>query len=193
MQYRNDTDILMQTTSQMATVVERMEARSHQALQLIESGATALDQSARRLSGAGEQLAGDALRVIGEKAQQTLSQGVAQAANEFSQHLRQSAETAKQAAEALAEQRRLLSMAQRALVWKGLMALAMGSVLVAAGCGFYVWNSLREVKNAGFAQSILRATQTGVLTPCGDGALCIKVGKQPQLAGKDGEYVVLVD
>lgn len=193
MQYRNDTDVLMQASIQVATVIERMEARSHQALQKIESGAATLDHSAHHLSGAGEQFAEHALRIIGEKTHQTLSQSVARAASEFSQHVQQSAGTAKQAAEALAEQRRLLSVAQRTLVWKGLIALAIGSILVAAGCGFYVWNSLREVKNAEFAQSILRATQSGVLTPCGDGALCIKVGKQPQRAGKDGEYVVLVD
>lgn len=193
MQYPNDATALMQAATQMATVIERMETRSHQALQQVESGVAALDHSARHLNGTGEKFASDALRVIGEQTHQTLGQSVARAANEFEQHLQQCANKAKLAAEALAEQRRLLTAAQTALVWKGLAALLIGSVLAAAGCGFFAWHSLREVKNAEFGKDILRATQTGVLTPCGDGALCVKVGRKPQRAGKDGEYVVLVE
>jgi len=192
MQYQNDTHA-MDLASQVATIIERIEARSQQALRQVESGVSSLDHSAHRLTGAGEQFAREALQVIGAQAQQVISQSVARTTGEMGKQLQESADKAKRAAEALAEQRRLLTSAQAALVWKGLIALAVGSLAVATGCGLYVKQSLREVKNAEFAQDILRATQTGVLAPCGDGALCIKVGKKPQRAGKNGEYVVLVE
>lgn len=193
MQYQSDAEALKQTVVRVAAIVDRLETRSDQAVQRIEAGVVVLDQSAQRLNGRGEQFAGEALHAIGAQAHQALGQSVARAAAEFGQQLHASAETAKWAAEALAEQRRLLTAAQSALVWKGLIALAIGSLLAAAGCGLFAWYSLREVRNAEFERDILRATQTGVLTPCGDGALCIKVGRNPRRAGKDGEYVVLVD
>lgn len=87
----------------------------------------------------------------------------------------------------------MLTAAQGALVWKGLIALGIGSLLAALGCGFYAWHTLREVRQAEFSRDILRATQTGVLVPCGEGALCIKVGAKPRRAGEKGEYMVLVD
>jgi hypothetical protein len=193
MQYQSDADALKQTVARVAAIVDRLETRSDHAVQKIQSGVAILDQGARRLNGSGEQLAGEALQLIGARAHQALGQSVARAAAEFGQQLHASADKAQRAAEALAEQRRLLTAAQSALVWKGLVALAIGSLLAAIGCGLFAWYSLREVRNAEFDRDILRATQTGVLTPCGDGALCIKVGRNPRRAGKDGEYRVLVD
>jgi hypothetical protein len=193
MQYRTDAEALKQTVARVAAIVDRVETRSDRAVQKIERGVAILDQGTRRLNGSGEQFAGEALQLIGAQTHQVLDQSVARAAAEFGQQLHASADKAKWAADALAEQRRLLTAAQSALVWKGLIALAVGSLLAAVGCGLFAWYSLREVKNAEFDRDILRATQTGVLTPCGDGALCIKVGRNPRRAGKDGEYRVLVD
>jgi hypothetical protein len=177
----------------VAAIVERLESRSDRAVQQIEGGVAILDQGTRRLNGSGQHFASEALRLIGAHAHEALSQSVARAAGEFEQQLHRSANTAKWATDALAEQRRLLTAAQTALVWKGLIALAVGSLLAVVGCWFYVRHSLREVERAEFSTDILRATQTGVLTPCGDGALCIKVGRKPRRAGKEGEYMVLVD
>jgi hypothetical protein len=190
MQYGNDTAALKRMMNQVATIMERLDAQNQQTLRQVEGGVAALDHSARHLNGTGEQFGSEALQVIGAQAQQVIGQGVALASTELGRQLQESADKAKWAAHALSEQRQLLTSAQNALVWKGLIALAAGSLLALAGCGFYAWHTLREVKNADFGRDILQATQTGTLTRCGE-ALCVKVGKNPEHYGPEGEYVLL--
>ncbi|MDR7136103.1 hypothetical protein J2X06_003321 [Lysobacter niastensis] len=186
-------ETLKQTVVQVSTIVERLEARSAQAVQLLGGGVAVLEQGARRLNEGGERFAETALQAIRAQAHEAVVQGSGRAVGELQQQLQRSSDTAKWAADALAEQRRLLTAAQSTLIWKGLIALGMGSMLAAMGCGFYAWRTLRDVREAEFPRDILRATQSGVLVPCGDGALCIKVGAKPKRAGKDGEYVVLTE
>lgn len=184
---------LKQTLIEAADLAGRLDVRSDQATRRVEAAAVTLEQSARHLSEGGERFAGDALRVIGTQVQQAIGQATAQTAGEFQREMRLCVQAAQQATQALSAQSAQLTAAQKTLVWKGLVALAAGAVLTVVGCGFYVRHSLKEVEDAQFAKDILRATQTGVLTPCGDGALCIKMGAKPKRAGRDGEYVVLVE
>src|SRR3546814_808774 len=104
-------------------------------------------------------------------------------------------QTAIQAAQGRArdieEQRKRRGRVQGGLVGKALVALTIGSRLAAGGSGYIAWKSMHEARRAEFGQDILQATQSGVLTRCGD-ALCAKVGEQAARYGSNEEYVLLV-
>jgi hypothetical protein len=74
------------------------------------------------------------------------------------------------------------------LVWKGLGALIVGSLLAVGGSGYFAWKGMRQIEQAQFGADILRATQNGRLTRCGKD-LCVKLGKHPR--HYDGNYVLL--
>src|SRR3546814_2586095 len=100
-------------------------------------------------------------------------------------------QAAQRAALDMDEQCKRLARMQGGLVWKALVALTIGSLLAAGGSGYIAWKSMHEVRRAEFGQDILQATQSGVLTRCGD-ALCAKVGEQAMRYGSNEEYVLRV-
>src|SRR3546814_6324153 len=77
-------------------------------------------------------------------------------------------QAAQRAALDMDEQCKRLARMQGGLVWKALVALTIGSLLAAGGSGYIAWKSMHEVRRAEFGQDILQATQSGVLTRCGD-------------------------
>ena len=88
------------------------------------------------------------------------------------------------------EQRRGLTAARRSLVWNGMIALLIGSLLSAGGAAWIAHRSMQQMAQAHFGREILQATQRGAITRCGD-SLCAKVGRKPQRYGKDGQYLLL--
>lgn len=188
----DDFDALKQSLIKLATIANQLDARSAQATRQVEASADALDLSVSRLESGAARFAKEALQLIGEQARQTVAQGVAQALGEFNAQLQTSTHAAQRAAQGMEEQRKGLNHVQRVLVWKGLAALVIGSILAAGGSGFIAWKSMREIRRAEFGQDILRASQNGVLTRC-DGTLCAKVGDQAARYGKNDEYVLLAE
>lgn len=186
----DDVEVVRQALTKLMAIADRLEARNLQTVQRIEAASAALDQGVSRLDGGGERFAKSALQVIGSNAQQALTQGAGQAVGEFRQQLKQTADSAQSAAHAMDEQRRGLTIARRSLVWNGLIALLMGSLLAAGGAAWVVHRSMQEMAQAHFGQDILRATQRGAIIRCGD-SLCVKVGKKPQRYGEDGQYLLL--
>src|SRR3546814_19428556 len=91
-------------------------------------------------------------------------------------------QAAQRAALDMDEQCKRLARMQGGLVWKALVALTIGSLLAAGGSGYIAWKSMHEVRRAAFGQDILQATQSGVLTRCGD-ALFEKVGEERKSVG----------
>lgn len=85
---------------------------------------------------------------------------------------------------------KLLTSARRTLLWNGLIALLVGSLLVAGGAAWVAHKSMQEIAQAHFGKDILEATRSGAITRCG-GTLCVRVGKKPQRYGAHGEYVLL--
>ncbi|SDQ86842.1 hypothetical protein [Pseudoxanthomonas sp. CF125] len=178
----------------LAAIANQIDARSVEAVRRIEGSAAALDQGRQRFNASAEQFVGQAVRSIGEQAHDVIVQGTGQAVRQFNAQLQQSAASAKSSAETMREQHNLLARAQSMLVWKGLIALIIGSLLAAGGSSYLVWKNMRELKRAEFGADILHATQSGSLTRCGkDNALCAKVGKSPKRAGMQGEYLLLED
>lgn len=184
-------DALKQSLLKLATIANHLDARNAQAVQQVEASTESLDRSMHRLESGAKRLADEALQVIGEQARQTVAQGAAQAMSELDAQLQAGIQAAQRAVLDMDEQRKRLARAQGGLVWKALVALAIGSLLAAGGSGYIAWKNMREVRRAEFGQDILQATQSGVLTRCGD-ALCAKVGKQAVRYGSDEEYVLLV-
>lgn len=186
----DDVEAVRQALTKLMAIADRLEARNMQTVQRIEAATVALDHGVSRLDGGGERFAKSALQVIGSNAQQAVTQGAGQALGEFRQQLQCTADSAQSAAHALDEQRRGLTAARRTLVWNGLTALLMGSLLAAGGAAWVVHRSMQEMAQAHFGQDILQATQRGDITRCG-ATLCAKVGKKPQRYGKDGDYMLL--
>jgi len=184
-------DALKQSLLQLATIANQLDARSTRAVQQLEASTDSLDHGMQRLESGATRLASEALQVIGEQARQAFAQGTAQAMGELDAQLQAGIQAARRAVLDMDEQRRRLARAQGGLVWKALVALAIGSLLAAGGSAYVAWKSMHEIRRAEFGQDILQATRNGVLTRCGD-ALCAKVGKQAVRYGSDEEYVLLV-
>lgn len=184
-------DALKQSLLKLATIANQLDARSAQAVQRVEASTDSLDQGMHRLESGATRLASEALQVIREQARQAVTQGTAQALGELDSQLQTGIQAAQRAALDMDEQRKRLVRMQGGLVWKALVALTIGSLLAAGGSGYIAWKSMHEVRRAEFGQDILQATQSGVLTRCGD-ALCAKVGEQAARYGSNEEYVLLV-
>ncbi len=185
-----DVDAVRQALAKLMAIADRLETRNAQTVQRIEAATVALDRGVGRLDGSGERFAQSALQVIASSTQQTVAQGAGQALSEFRQQLQQSADVARSAARVMGEQQRGLITARRSLVWNGLIALLVGSLLAAGAAGWMVRASMQQMARAQFSQDILQATQRGAITRCGD-ALCMKAGRKPQRYGKDGQYLLL--
>ena len=187
-------DEVKQLLVKLAAIANQLDARNAAAVQRIESSASALDQGRQRFNVGVEQFVGQAVRLVGEQAHDVVVQGTGQAVHQFNAELQQSAAGAKSSAEMMREQHKVLARTQSLLVWKGLIALTVGSLLAAGGSSYLVWKNMRELERAEFGADILHATQSGSLTRCGkDNALCVKVGKTPKRAGTQGEYLILED
>jgi hypothetical protein len=186
----DDVEAVKQALVKLMAIADRLDVRNTQAVQRIDAAVTALDQGVQRLAGGGERFANEALQVIGTRTQQAIVQGAGQAMDGFQQQLQQGAEAATWAAQEMDTQRKGLAAARRSLVWNGLLALLVGSLLAAGGTGFFAWKSMQAIAQAQFGQDILQATRSGTLSHCGD-SLCLKVGKKPRRYGKDGEYALL--
>lgn len=174
----------------LAALAQQLDQRSDRAVRHIEASAETLGLNAQQLNAGSERFAHEALRIIATQTRQVIADNVGTASAQLSGQLHDGARAAQQAARGLEGQRTQLNKTQTALVWKGLGALIVGALLAVAGSGYFAWESMQQVKQAHFGEDILRATQSGKLTRCGD-VLCAKVGKRPQRYGAGGEYVLL--
>ncbi|MDM0104812.1 hypothetical protein QTH97_07700 [Variovorax sp. J22R24] len=176
----------------LAHIASQIEARSTDITRRIEVASGAMHQGLQRLDGGVDRFTREAMEAISHGSQAAVSEGARDALDGFNLKLAQAAGRAQGAADALGEQGRALTVAQQGLVWKGLVALTIGSLLAAGGSAYVAWASMREVRQAEFGTAILRATRSGALTSCGE-ALCVKVGQKSRRAGARGEYVVVED
>lgn len=182
-------DEVKQLLLKLAVIAGQMDARSQAALQRIEVSANLLDRSALSWTEGAGDFARQALDAIGAQARDTVVMETRRALALLDSQLRQGTDAARWAATALAEQRKLLGRAQQALVWKGLLALLVGSLLAVGGCGYAAWSSMRAT---GFGEEVAQALRSGALARCEDNrSLCVRVGARPRRAGTHGEYVVV--
>lgn len=182
-------DDVKQLLVKLAVIAEQLDTRSRGALQRIDTSATALDRSAQRWTEGGEDFSRKALETIGAQARDCIAGATRQALAPLDAQLRHAAEAAKWAADALAEQRKLLTQAQQSLVRRGLLALLVGSVLAAGGSGYLAW---RNMHSAALGDDVLEAVRSGALVRCPDRqSLCVRIGTRPHRSGGRGEYLVV--
>lgn len=186
----SSTEALQQSLVKLLAVVDRLDARNLQTVQRLEAATAAVEQGVDRLDRGGEQFAQQALQRIGADAQQSITQGAAQAVAGFQQQLKQASNSLQWAVQAMEEQRNRLTTARRSMVWMGALALLVGSLLAAGGAAWVAHRSMQEIAQARFGQDILEAARSGAITRCGD-LLCVRIGRKPQRYGKDGEYALL--
>lgn len=178
--------------AQSARLLECQQQENAQLRQQLGQATAALQQVAQRLEAGGARLGQDALRVIGTQGQQVLSDSTGQSLGKLNQQVERTTERVKWAERVAGQQSLQLTRAQTTLVWKSLLVLGLGSLLLAGTSAYIAWDRMRVVRQADFGQDILRATQTGALTRCGD-ALCARIEPQAARHGEDGEYALLAE
>lgn len=179
-----------QTLVKLMAIADRLDARNLKTAQQLEATVASLHHGAARLDQGADAFAQRALQIIGAGAQQSILQGTQQASAQVRHQLEHAAGSAQAAAQDMNRQARLLNGARRSLLWNGLLALLVGSVLAAGGAAWVAQKSMQEVAQANFSKDILDATHAGIITRCGD-RLCARVGKAAQRYGTKGEYVLL--
>lgn len=185
-----DADDLKRMAVQLMAVAELLDERSKRAVQQVEQSTADLGRAAHGLGHDAQALSREALKGIRSEAGAALEQGLGPATKRCDEQLRASAKTVAAAVDALDGATRGLRSQQQRLVWTGLAALAVGSLLAAGGSSLLVWKNMRELERAEFGNDILSATRSGRLTRCGD-TLCAQVGAQPKRYGAKGEYLLL--
>jgi hypothetical protein len=185
-----DVEATKQTLVKLMAIADRLDARNLKTAQQLEAAVATLDHGAARLDQGADAFTQRALQIIGTGAHESIVQGTQQAAAEVRHRLEHTASHAQAAAQAMEREARLLTGARRSLVWNGLLALLVGSLLAAGGAAWIAQKSMQEVAQAHFGKDILEATHSGAITRCGD-RLCARVGKAPQRYGTKGEYLLL--
>ncbi|MBO9648665.1 MAG: hypothetical protein J7605_09145 [Variovorax sp.] len=183
-------DALKGLAIRLAAIADDTGERSMRALEQAQRGATQMDEASRRLKGSADRFASDALTIIGTRSEQAVTQGISRALAEFERRTTQSADRMTWASDAMAEQRRLLTRAQTSLVWKGLAALMLGSLLALGGSIYVARDQMQKIEQSGFALDIARAMQSRAITRCGD-ALCVKAGKGQRRHPANTDYVLI--
>ncbi len=179
-----------QTLIKLMAIADRLDARNLKTAQQLEAAVASLDHGVVRLDKGADAFAQRALQIIGAGAQQSILQGTQQASEQVRHQLVLATGSAQAAAQAMDREANRLTGARRSLLWNGLLALLVGSLLAAGGAAWIAQKSMQEVAQANFAKDILDATHAGVITRCGE-RLCARVGKAAQRYGAKGEYVLL--
>ena len=185
-----DTEALKQLVLQLATVAQQLDRRSELAVARVDASTAALDQELHALGAGAEQFAREAMRVMGDEAQEVVGRGVGSAFAAVNRQLEASAQVARAAAGAMEEQRRHLVATKRTLAWRAGTALLVGSLLAVGVAGYTGWKAMQQIRRAQFTEDVAHAAQSGVLTRCG-GALCVKTGERLRRYAKNPTYVLI--
>ena len=187
----DNVDAVAQALAKLMAVTDRVDARNTQTVQRLETLAATMERGAQRLEAGGERFAAAALQTIALHAQQAVGAVVAQTVGQVQQQMQQAGNSASAAARAMDVELAAMVAARRGLVWNGLLALLVGTLL-AVGATVWIVHSSGALAQARLGQDMVQAMQRGALTRCGD-SLCAKVGRKPQRYGKDGGYVLLAE
>jgi hypothetical protein len=186
----DNVDAVAQALAKLMAITDRVDARNAQTVQRIEALAAAMEHATQRLDAGGERFAAAALQTIAGHAQQAMGQVVAQTVGPVELRLEHAANSASAAARAMDDELATMVTARRGLVWNGLLALLVGTLLALGATAWVVYRSGETLTQARLGQDIVQAMQRGTITRCGD-SLCAKVGKRLRRYGKDGEYLLL--
>lgn len=167
-------DEVKELVVKLATITGRIDQRNREALQRVEGGVRLLDTATQRLQDGANQFAQAVMQSVGRQVQTVVAECSVQALDRFNEQLQVSVGHVKWATEAMTEQRKLLSATQRALVWKGLIALLIGSVLAAAAGGYLFWQARQLGGESAFDANVRQALQSGASASCNGYELCAR-------------------
>lgn len=187
-----DGEATRQLTLKLLAIADRMEQRDARFADQLRQHVTDLQRATQAVSGGGQQFARDALEALRSQVRDAVAGSIAEAAEASRQQLESTARVAARSAQEVNEATLALRRQRNAWLWTGPLVLAIGALMTAGGSSYLVWKNMAELKRASFGQDILRATESGALTRCGD-ALCAKVGATPRRYGRQGEYLLLQD
>lgn len=185
-----DTEALKQLVLQLATIARQLDRRSELAVARVDASTAALDQELHALGDGAERFAREAVRVVGEEVREAIDRGAGGALAAFNRQLEASVQIVRAATGAMEEQRRHLAATRRTLAWRAAGALLVGLLLAVGVAGYTSWRAVQQVRSAQFAEDIVHATRSGILTRCGS-ALCVKTGEQLRRYGKNPAYVLI--
>lgn len=161
-------------------LAERMERRDARVFELLAQQAAALQAAARAMEGGGERLARSVLATLRDGSREAVQAGVDEAAHQCCARLRQAADEAARATEALRRQHGLWG-------WALPLGLIVGSVLATGAAGYAVVGSREEVARHRIEAALLRAYNQADVTLC-DGRLCANVDERGGRHGDRGQY-----
>lgn len=164
-----------------AAVLLQYQQEQHQAsLAEMRNAGTALTEGA-------QSLARDLVNTIGIQGRQALHDGLGDAAGRFRQQLDGSVAQTREAVAALAGGARRASAAQTSLVWKGMLALLVGSTLAVAGSWLFARTQLKQVERQRMEARYLEAFNRADVVLCGEN-LCANIDTSAPAHGADGRY-----
>lgn len=182
-------DDVKQLLVKLAVIAEQIDARSQAALARIEASAATLDRSTGHWDASADTFSRQALHAIAIEAHDCVADGTRKALAPLEARLKQGADAATWAADALAEQRKLLTREQQGLMRGGLLALLAGSLLAVGAAGYVAW---RNARSATLQDQVGMAMRSGALAHCPQSAtLCVRVGSSSRRAGRHGEYLIV--
>jgi len=182
-----DAQDLKRLAADLAVFAQHMQEQSERAVQHVDRSADELHRTAQGMGAGAQELTHQLINAVQNQTREAIGRGVDQTFGPIGTQLRESAELAERAAKAIEEQHIGLLRSQQGLIYKGVAALLVGSILAVGSSWYFMRKSMREIERAQFAKDILHATQSGALTRCGE-ALCARAGKT---YGAKGEYVLL--
>lgn len=182
-------DEVKQLLMKLAVIAGQIDTRSQAALERIEAGAATLDQSTGRWGISADTFARQALHTIATEAHDSVASGTRKALAPLETRLKQGVEAATWAADALAEQRKLLTREQQGVVRLSLVALLAGSLLAAGASGYVAW---RNARATGLEAALGKAARSGALVRCPDSTLlCVRISSSSRRTGRRGEYLIV--
>lgn len=164
-----DAEQLKQLSLRLAHLSTLLEDQAHNAARKIAASAEAL------------------LRGVEYQAQTTMAHAAERALAPCADQLLRGAQSAKWAADALREQRRVLSGTQRSLVYLSLASLGIGSVLALAATVYWVKTAREEVARYRVEAALLRAVNEADVRVC-EGRLCASVETKGKRFGETKQY-----
>lgn len=185
-----DPEPLERVALQLAAVARGLDRRSDEAVRRVDAGTAALVEAAQGLTADAERCVDGILQLTRDAVQLAMAQGAGPALAACRQELQAGTQCAREAAEALREERRALVASRRGLLWRVLAAWSLGAALAIGSMLYADWAARRDLGAADFSQEVRQAIDSGALARCGD-ALCLRAGLKPRHDRDQPTYVLV--
>ncbi|HUB91244.1 MAG TPA: hypothetical protein VMA74_16080 [Dyella sp.] len=170
---------------QLGSVVDVLEKRIDHAAQQSLRATQTLDQQSRHSLETTNKLVQQALEQFRLGAREAIKEGVRDAAHELDQTVRDGANRLDQTVSQLNQHMQHVRRLNASHAWKTFIASALGSLAVVAVAVYTGWQAHADMKRSEWVQQINAAVESGHLTTCPEGGLCVQVGnKWVRVGGK---------